>query len=286
MALIVIFTAFLLGGLHTSYKATKIVSQKKIVVGFEQHRAGTKYNKSAQEKDWDVVWSKESWMNNYAFITDSEAHSGNKSLKITHRPDARTGGNALWKLPAEKEYYLSYWVKFEDDFDFEGTEYGTGKLPGLGGAGGLCVGGTNGSAICDGNNGFSARYFWREDGRAVLNLKHMDKPATSKWNPDLRLIDSNGKDKYFQPGQWHNLIQRVKINDGSQANGEVDVWMDGEQVLSVQGYRFVTNNKGIDNLYFNTFHGGANDRRWWPERTVYSYWDDFVVSTSAADVGL
>lgn len=286
IALVAILTIFLVVELNTTYKAAKIVPQKNITVGFEKHNNGTKYNRSAQEKDWDVVWSKESWMDNYALITDSQAHSGNKALQITHRPDARTGGNALWEIPPEKEYYLSYWVKFAEDFDFEGTEYGTGKLPGLGGAGGLCVGGTNGFQPCNGNNGFSARYFWREDGRAVLNLKHMDIPTSNKWTPDLRLADKLGNDKYFQPGQWHNMTQRVKINDGNQANGEVDVWMDGEQVLSVKGYRFVNNNKSIDNLYFNTFHGGSEDARWWPDHEVYSYWDDFIVSTNASDVGL
>ena len=283
---VVIFTAFLVGGISIANEASTILLQKKITVGFENHEDGTKYNQFAQEKDWDVVWSKENWMDNYAFITASQAHSGNKSLRITHRPDARTGGNALWQLPEAKEYYLSYWVKFADDFDFDGTEYATGKLPGLGGAGGLCVGGTNGFQPCTGDNGFSARYFWREDGRAVLNLKHMDIPTSNKWTPDLRLVDSDGNDKYFIPGQWHHLIQRVRINDGNQANGEVEVWMDGEQVLSVEGYRFVNNNRGIDNLYFNTFHGGSEDARWWPDHTVYSYWDDFVVSTNPADVGL
>ena len=286
IALIFIVTIFLLGEVHTSHQVAKTPPHQAIAVGFERHNTGTIYNHSAQSQDWDVLWSKSSWMDKYAVITDSEAHSGKNSLRITHRPDARTGGNAVWELPEKKEYYLSYWVKFAADFDFDGTEYATGKLPGLGGAGGLCVGGTNGFKVCNGNNGFSARYFWREKGRAVLSLKHMDIPTTSKWTPDLRLQDSDGNDKYFQPGKWHNMIQRVRINDGNQANGEVNVWMDGEKVLSIDKLKFVTNNRGIDNLYFNTFHGGSEDERWWPDHTVYSYWDDFVVSTHPADVGL
>ena len=81
------------------------------------------------------------------------------------------------------------------------------------------------------------------------------------------------------------MVQRVKANDGSQSNGELDVWMDGEQVLDMDGLRFMTNNQGIDTAYFSTFHGGYGSD-WWPDHNVNAYFDDFVVSTNAADVGL
>ncbi len=255
-------------------------SNKAISVGFEQHNNGTKYNQSAQSRDWDVNWVNKGQMDNYAVITDDEVHSGDKALKITYRPDARTGGSAAWKLPSEKEYYLSYWVKFEDNFDFDGDKHSGGKLPGLAGAGGYCSGGET----CNGNNGFSSRYMWRENGRAQLYLYHMDKPG--KFGEEFWFKDRDGDDVYFERGKWHNLIQRVRINDGNQSNGEVDVWMNGEQVLSVDDLKFVTNNQGIDALMFSTFHGGGKSTEWWPDYEVHSYFDDFVVSTEASDVGV
>ena len=256
-------------------------SSQTIEIGFENHVPGTKYNKSAQSQDWEVIGSKESWMNQ-ALITDSEAHSGNQSLRITYQPDEISGGSAVWNLPSENEYYLSYWVKFDDDFDFDGPKKSGGKLPGLGArdeAGDLCSGGQT----CTGDNGFSSRYMWNKNGKAILYLYHMDKPG--KYGEGFSFEGSDGSEKYFQRGKWHNLIQRVKINDGNQSNGEIDVWMDREKVLSIDELKFVTNNQGIDSLYFSTFHGG-NNSDWLPEREVYSYWDDFVVSTNAADVGL
>ncbi|MDJ0634325.1 MAG: cellulose binding domain-containing protein [Xenococcaceae cyanobacterium MO_188.B29] len=268
---------------------TPTPSSDAIVVGFDDHSVGTKYNKSAQSKDWNMGWSGDDWMNKYAVITNKEArdddddysdeHSEDKALRITYRPDAKSGGSAEWKLPAEKEYYLSYWVKFDDDFDFNGSKQSGGKLPGLAGAGGLCSGGQT----CNGNNGFSARYMWGKDGRAKLYLYHMDKPT--KWGENFWFKDSDGKDMYFETGEWHNLVQRVRLNDGKKSNGEIDVWMDGEQTLSLDGLKFVTNNKGIDSLMFSTFYGGSG-RDWWPDRQVHSYFDDFVISTNASDVGL
>ena len=261
------------------FNQQKVLSPQAIAVGFEQHDADTNYDLSMQRKDWNATWMNDSLMKDYAIITDTDAYSGEKSLRITYLSDARTGGSAIWKLPAEKEYYLSYQVKFSDDFDFDGSKKSGGKLPGLAGAGGYCSGGQT----CTGDNGFSSRYMWGKNGRAKLYLYHMDKPT--KWGENFWFQESNGNDKYFQRGQWHNLIQRVRINDGNQANGEIDVWMDGEQVLSLDELRFVTNNQGIDALLFSTFHGGSTDE-WLPDHTVYSYWDDFIVSPNAADVGL
>ena len=261
------------------HKIRTVFPRQAILVGFEQHNVGTIYNYSAQSKDWNVAFSDEEKMQKYSLITDSETHSGSKALKISYPSDAQGGGGGVWKLPSEKEYYLSYWVKFEDDFDFDGDKHSGGKLPGLTGAGGYCSGGET----CNGNNGFSSRYMWRKNGRAQLYLYHMDKPT--KWGEEFWLKDSDGDDVYFERGKWHNLIQRMRINDGNQSNGEIDVWMDKEQVLSLDGLKFVTNNQGIDALMFSTFHGGSSSA-WWPDYEVHSYFDDFVISTNPSDVGL
>jgi len=219
-------------------------------------------------------------MNKYAVVSGEEAYSGNQSLKITYPDDKQFGAGALWEVPDAKEYYISYQLKFAGNFDFNGKyDWSSGgKLPGLG-ADGLCSGG----ATCDGTNGFTSRPMWREDGRAVLYLYHMDKPGT--YGEDIQLTGSDGKDIYYEPGKWHNITQRVRINDGTQSNGSVDVWIDDEQVLSEDNLRFVTNGQQIDTAYFSTFHGG-NGSEWWPDNDVNAYFDDFVVSTNAADVGL
>ncbi|MGL5076786.1 MAG: polysaccharide lyase, partial [Waterburya sp.] len=244
--------------------------------GFEQHSDNTSYNSITQAKDWKVGWSNN--MHKYATISDDFAHSGSKSLKITYPSDAQANTGASWLVPSQKQYYLSYWVKFDQNFDFDGSKLSGGKLPGMG-TDDLCGGGQN----CTGTNGFTSRYMWRENGKATLYLYHMDKPG--KYGEDFTFQGSDGNDKYFERGKWHNLIQRVKINDGNQSNGEIDVWMDKEKVLDIDNLKFVTDNKGIDTLYFSSFHGG-NGSEWWPEKNVNAYFDDFVVSTNAADVGL
>ncbi len=252
------------------------LSSDAITVGFENHANNTSYNNAAQSKDWNVAWSYQ--MDKYGTISNQDAHSGNNSLRMTYPANAQANSGAKWQIPGQQEYYLSYWVKFDGNFDFDGPRHSGGKLPGLG-SGDLASGGNK----PNGNNGFTSRYMWRENGKAVLYLYHMDQPST--YGQDVPLTGADGNDMYFERGQWHNMVQRVKANDGSQSNGEIDVWMDGEQVLDMDGLRFMTNNQGIDTAYFSTFHGG-NGSDWWPDNNVSASFDDFVVSTNAADVGL
>ncbi len=259
--------------------SSAIKSSSAIEVGFENHGNNTVYGSNAQSKDWNVNFSSDH-MDKYAAISNEDAYSGNQSLKITYPDDAQMNAGAGWKIPDAKEYYLSYQVKFAENFDFNGKyDWSSGgKLPGLG-ADDLWSGGMD----SDGTKGFTSRPMWREDGRAVLYLYHMDKPG--QYGEDVLLKGSDGKENYFEPGKWHNITQRVRINDGNQSNGEVDVWMDQEQVLSRDNLQFVTNGQEIDTMFFNTFHGGSGSD-WWPENDVNAYFDDFVVSTNAADVGL
>ena len=197
---------------------------------------------------------------------------GAKSLQVKYDAGKYGGGagpNIGAKIPAQNEYYLAYSVLFDNNFDW-GGRYEGGKLPGLAGKG-YCSGGST----CNGTNGFTARYMWRDDGRVVVYLYHMNKPGT--WGEDIRLKSSSGKDKYFQPGKWHRLVQRVKIKSGNNNNGEIEVWMDGERVAYRNGLRFVDNGNKVDRFYFNTFHGGS-DPNWAPSSTSFAYFDDILIT--------
>jgi len=258
------------------FDAINSLLQPKIAMSFEDHANNTKYDQVSQQQDWDVEWSNQ--LDLYGTISSQDFHTGKNSLKLRYPSDVQSNLGASWILPSQKQYYLSYWVFFAPNFDFDGSKLSGGKLPGLGSQG-LCSGGDD----CDGNNGFTSRYMWRENGKAVLYLYHMDKAG--KYGDDLELIDQNAQVIHFQRGQWHHLVQRVRINDDNQSNGEVEVWVDQTKVLSKKNLKFVTNEQGVDRLYFSTFHGGAG-KEWWPSKDVYAYFDDFVISTKAFDVGL
>jgi hypothetical protein len=254
------------------------LSSDAIDVGFEKHSNGISYTQSAQQLDWNVLYSSGD-MAAYTNISNQQAHSGSKSLKVTYPDNAQIGPGAQYGLPPKNEYYLSYWMKFDSNFGFNGQYNGStgGKLPGLASTG-LCSGGSS----CTGNNGFSSRYMWRENGRAVLYLYHMNKPGDYGEDIQLRL---NGENLYFPTGQWFKMTQRVRINTGNNANGSLDIWFNDQKVLSRSNLKFVTNGNKVDIFYLNTFHGGSGPS-WWPRYTTHAYFDDFIVSPNASDVGL
>ncbi len=254
------------------------LSSSAITVGFERHNVGTRYTQAVQRLDWANPRFSTNGMNDLSQISNRFARSGNQSLRITYPSSESSGRNAAWVVPEEKEYYLSYWVRLDENFDFDGDRFSGGKLPGLG-AGDLCSGGQT----CNGTNGFTSRPHWRENGRAVLYLYHQDKPG--RFGEDIQLVGQDGNDIFFERGRWTNITQRVRINDQGQRNGSVDVYYDGEHVLSRDGLRFASDGSGIDTAYFSTFHGGSGPG-WTPGQDTNAYFDDFIVSTNAADVGL
>jgi hypothetical protein len=217
-------------------------------------------NEGFSTTDWDDGLDKRSLITNEASI------SGEKSLRIMYPahqfgPD-NTGVQVPLLFTPRNEAYMSYWIRFSDNFSFGTTSYG-GKLPGLCG-GDRCSGG----ATCDGTNGFSARFMWRVGGKIKLYLYDMDK--TQSYGVDYPLKYPDSTEVTFERGKWYHLMERVKINtDGNTHDGEVEAWVNGQHVLLVTGLRFTSNGDKVDDVDFSTFHGGDDDT-WCPTDTCYT----------------
>ena len=254
-----------------------ITTTGPIVRGFENHTAGESYDRDKQNIDWDY----QSGASNTAAITEistEEAYSGNQSLKVTYSSDERVKTASKWELPPEQEYFSTYWVFFPEDFEFNGVEKSGAKLPGLG-SDEVPTGGDD----VTGDNGYSARYMWRYDGQAELYLYHMDKAGT--YGDSVKFQYDNGDYAFFEKGEWQQITQRVKVNDGNQANGEIDVWLNGQQVVDIDGVRLSDNGQLTDVFYLSTFYGGGSTI-WLPPEDTEAYFDDIIISTDAADHGL
>lgn len=239
--------------------------------GFENGADESPYTQNSWIADGFAVPWVQGFGEGRAHVDTAQAYTGNKSLRITYPAGTYlpgpNGAQAPLTFTPRDEVYISYRLRFSDNFDWGGTNEG-GKLPGLAG-GDYCSGGDS----CNGTNGFSARFMWRPGGRAVLYLYHMDKPHT--YGEDMQLTTGSG-DVYFQKGQWYQIIERVKINTGNNYDGEVQVWINGEQALLRTNIRFVNNGDQVDTLYFSTFHGG-NDASWAPSVDCHVWYDDMRI---------
>jgi hypothetical protein len=227
------------------------------------------------------------WVNgfdsNRGHIDNAYAKEGTTSLRITY-PAGKygpvttgSGAQALLLVTPANQYYMTYWVRFSNNFSWGDTKEG-GKLPGLGG-GARC----SGCITCTGSNGFTARLMWRTGGKLVLYLYHIEADKIKPPCGDNITLQQNGSDYYITKGQWFQITERVKVNTGSNHDGEVELWINEQPALLVTGIEFVTNGDKVDNLYFSTFHGG-NDAAWAPISDSYTWFDEIKISTNPADI--
>lgn len=246
---------------------------------FESAALGA-YGATEVNADWQTpFWHLGFTQRRANIVADSER--GN-SLRVTY-PGNKYGaaGAAAFlsdvkfgvDLPASyEELYLSYDVKFSEDFDFVRG----GKLPGLCGYDNTLSptsGCNTGGGFPDGFDGWSARGMWREGGQLENYVYHADQ------------VSFFGDDEFWgvdaKPGTWHRVQHRVVMNTPGVADGILEAWIDGKKVLSEQKYMFRKSaNIGINLFYFSTFYGGA-DASWAPSTDQYAFFDNFRIATDA-----
>lgn len=244
----------------------------------ETPAAGSAYTLPKWEADgWRAPW--EEGLSTRTYIDSSVKRSGSKSLRITYPagqigPSA-SGALAPFAIPPANQYYVAQWVRFSSDFSWGTTNF-AGKV-GVGlAAGAACSGGQ----ACNGYNGFTSRFIWRSGGKAAIYWYSMDHTGQYGEHRDLSL---DGSPVYYPPGQWVEIVQRVKLNTvtngNANPNGEIQVWFNGRSAALITGIRFVRNSDKIDKAFLSTFAGGG-DASFAPTRTGYIWYDDLRVNTS------
>ncbi len=158
--------------------------------------------------------------------------------------------------------YISYNIFFSDGFDFVKG----GKLPGL-------SGGQNnsGGSKPTGFDGWSGRLMWRENGLLVNYMYHFYQPWFTGEDFEWKKIET---------GVWYNLTYRIEMNTTWSRDGELQAWIDGEEIFNLSNFQFRnTYDFGIDTLFFSTFYGGSNSS-WAPGSDGNIKMDDFYISTA------
>ena len=241
--------------------------------------------------DWNGVSSNDGVDEGRVSITDDEHTVGSKSLVVMYPEGESNNGKSQWKMPIGGDYdelYLSYKIRFHDNFNFVRG----GKLPGL--CGDAC---NSGGSTPTGTDGWSARMMWRTDGSGqgggspldpdqaniVQYVYHPDQTGgnpAGKNGDDLKWDDTTPSEwQLFDSDVWYQLQHRIVMNTPGQYDGIVQAWLDDEMVLDRQNIRFRDiSSIQIDTLYFSTFFGGSSSI-WETTKDEYVYYDDFVIST-------
>ncbi len=237
---------------------------------FEQNVSGI-YTKEQLRRDWNnPPWSDGVDEQRVSIV---ETKPSSKALAVTfpaHTYGSEKNG-AVWRLNFQRSYLaveVRYDVMFQKGFHFARG----GKLPGLFGGRG-----NTGGDKPTGNDGFSARMMWREDGRAVQYLYYPDQPG--RYGHQIPWIDATtGKQIQFIPGKWHTVVHQVTINTPGKRDGALRAFFDNQLVLKLDNLRFRdTGNFSIDGFVFSTFFGGG-DTSWQATKNETVYFDNFQIN--------
>ncbi|KAH9484054.1 hypothetical protein JR316_0003534 [Psilocybe cubensis] len=175
-------------------------------------------------------------------------------------------GHESVDLTTAKEATFGYSVYFPAGFNFQLG----GKLPGLYGGNSAeesinCSGGSRSSAC------FSARLMWRSEGRGefytylppytepqfAANKAVCNVAPQSDCNPVYGASVGRGSFE-FATGAWTTISERVRLNDVGQANGELQLFVNGKSVINVGGLILRDSAAGrIRGMQMQTFFGGS-----------------------------
>ena len=275
--------------------ATATYGQDTVVFenNFDHHSAGV-YTEAQLEADWNAPpWDNGVGEGRVEIVEGAEAFGGSGSALAVHYPADSfgvRGTGAQWQLELEEEYeelVVSYRVKFRDGFDFVRG----GKLPGL--AGGSAP---TGSAPADGVRGWTGRLMWRTDftgtsgspaqttSDAISYAKHLDSGFDQDGRQEDQVYweDDANQRIVLESGAWYQIKQHVRMNTPGEADGILQIWLDGVLVLDQNNLRFrsIADLK-IDQMFFSTFFGGGSS--WRTSKDEVVFFDDFVITEPAAE---
>ncbi|KAI7870956.1 hypothetical protein BDF14DRAFT_1713370, partial [Spinellus fusiger] len=171
------------------------------------------------------------------------------------------GGAEFYSQPFGNQSFDSVLLRYDIAFDAGFDWVLGGKLPGI--FGGRPGDGCSGGEQAIGSNCFSVRLMWREQGagEAYVYL------PTSKTLCQQPLVTCNSRYGtsisrglvQLKKFQWSTVEMYVKLNDGSQSNGILQVWQDGSLVISQTSLQYRTSNAiAVSSLMFSTFFGGGS----------------------------
>ena len=229
------------------------------------------------DSEWKALWPGTKWSNGpdegRLQVDDQIAYGGRgKAVKILYPQGGQQSGGsgAQWFIDIGGEYeelYMSYWVRFDDDFDFVLG----GKLPGFGGA----------VSFDDRTHEWSGRLMWREQGKAEFYI-HV--PAENDFDPGDRFWwNTEGFQATFIPGRWHHIEIHMRMNTPGQPDGLAEGWFDGVKAAHYPTFYFrdtPTQSARIAWIFFSTFFGGSSSDIWQARKDEHAWFDDIQVSTT------
>lgn len=163
------------------------------------------------------------------------------------------------------ELYVQFWVKFDDNW--QGHDSGVNKIllltdESYGGGGDPVV------IAAYGTNG----------GPLTLQVRLQGPGSEQSASSGSANLKPNLEAGSIERGQWHRVELVLVMNSGTNSDGQVHAWLDGDKVIEYRDVRVEDasgSNHRFDNVRWGPIWGGANDA---VESDMYMWMDDIHVS--------
>ncbi|WP_417616071.1 polysaccharide lyase [Oceanisphaera sp.] len=208
-------------------------------VSFNSWPAWTAYGKTQVEKDFG----------NYKVLQGGNRLSIDKQKRLRfYLPkgslgSSQGGGIIKSSIVKKNNYSFSFDIRFDSRFPWSKG----GKIPGLSGGKGY----TAGNPAWNGD-GFSIRIMWREGGRLIPYVYHMDQPGKYGDTFGSTIGYINSKKKF-------NIKYWVKLNNGNKKDGILKIFIDNILRFEKRNIRFKNDDSKIDTAHISVFPGGGTD---------------------------
>jgi hypothetical protein len=180
-----------------------------------------------------------------------------------------------------EDLYLSYWVKFSDNFEFNKCG---GKLPSLGG-----------STYNSTQDRWKGRIMWRKGGAIQFYMELPDNSFSPDndarfWGtqvvPGSDICTFEYQPYLSQPG-WHNIELHYKFETPGMNDGLFEGWVDGANNDMINASVFnnyrpagtTRANITINTILLSAFLGGTDVIDYAPTQDTFAWFDEFRVSS-------
>lgn len=267
-------------------------------ISFDHIREGNTYTKNELKTDFNLAYSKgfydgSSGSDRAAIDYNESVDPGGVSIRVRYPKNklktADSGIDTRIDLSGHfknndfkaEDLYLSYWIKFSDNFEFDKCG---GKLPSLGG-----------STFNSTKDRWKGRIMWRKGGSIQFYMELPDnrfRPTDDErfWGERVksgRGICNFEYTPYLKGSGWHNIELHYRFETPGRNDGIFEGWVDGENYDMMNASVFNNyrpsgtsrENITINTILLSAFLGGSDLDDYAPDEDIFTWFDEFRVST-------
>jgi hypothetical protein len=195
--------------------------------------------------------------------TPDRIFAGSGALELQQTKDTHNPYEIHPSLPETDVTFVRFYRMWQENYDFNQH-----KMPGVYAYAAERTGGGAGEKPT-GRDKFSCKLFVTFDGNPRFYTYHPEQKGIYGDALPMNTVEEFA----VEAGRWYCFEMMIRANDPPRRNGELKMWIDGQQVAHYDSMRF----RDTPDLRINTFTHSAYVGGNWVSRQDQQLWDDQIV---------